>query len=198
MLAELRRARYGYLLALPLLLLCAAGRSPTAIAAGLFCARSRGSRGVTAYRAGRLGGEEAEGGLRPPVRLAILSPARKRSLLVILKAVPRACGWWRTRWSCATGALEWQGRRGIAGSAETVRRGLPEWGWVWKRAKLAATDDAPQRVERWARIRSVFESLRVGTALLWADELALSWLPKGGYPWMPKGEQGAVLTPGTN
>ena len=37
MLAELRRARYGYLLALQILLLCAAQRSPTEIAAVLFC-----------------------------------------------------------------------------------------------------------------------------------------------------------------
>jgi hypothetical protein len=40
MLAELRRARYGYLLALHLLLLCAAGRTPTEIASVLFCSRS--------------------------------------------------------------------------------------------------------------------------------------------------------------
>jgi hypothetical protein len=40
MLAELRRARYGYLLALPSLLLCAAQRTPTEIAAVLFCSRS--------------------------------------------------------------------------------------------------------------------------------------------------------------
>ena len=33
MLAALRRARYGYLLALHILLLCAAGRNPTEIAA---------------------------------------------------------------------------------------------------------------------------------------------------------------------
>ena len=40
MLAALRRARYGYLLALHILLLCAAGRTPTDIAAVLFCSRS--------------------------------------------------------------------------------------------------------------------------------------------------------------
>jgi len=40
MVAELRRARYGYLLALHLLLRGAAGRSPTEIAAVLFCSRS--------------------------------------------------------------------------------------------------------------------------------------------------------------
>jgi hypothetical protein len=38
--AELRRARYGYLLALHLLLLCAAGRTPSAVASVLFCSRS--------------------------------------------------------------------------------------------------------------------------------------------------------------
>ena len=38
--AELRRARYGYLLALHLLLLCAAGRTPSEVAAVLFCSRS--------------------------------------------------------------------------------------------------------------------------------------------------------------
>jgi hypothetical protein len=40
MLAALRRARYGYLLALHILLLCAAGRTPTDIAAVLFCSCS--------------------------------------------------------------------------------------------------------------------------------------------------------------
>jgi hypothetical protein len=39
-LTALRRARYGYLLALPVLLLCAAGRHPTAMAAFLCCSRS--------------------------------------------------------------------------------------------------------------------------------------------------------------
>ena len=40
MLAELRQARYGHLLALHILLLCARGRTPTEIAAVLFCSRS--------------------------------------------------------------------------------------------------------------------------------------------------------------
>ena len=48
MLAELRRARYGELLALHILLLCAAQRSPTEIAAVLFCSRSTVYRVVAA------------------------------------------------------------------------------------------------------------------------------------------------------
>jgi len=47
-LAELRRARSGYWLALHLLVLCAAGRTPSEIAAVLFCSRSSVYRGVKA------------------------------------------------------------------------------------------------------------------------------------------------------
>ncbi len=54
--AILRRARYGYLLAFHILLLCVAGRNPTEIAVFLFCSRSSVSRIVRAYRAGSLGG----------------------------------------------------------------------------------------------------------------------------------------------
>src|SRR6266581_6419843 len=55
MLAALRRARYGYLLAFHVLLLCAAGRTPTDIAAFLLCSRSSVYRIVRAYRTGSLG-----------------------------------------------------------------------------------------------------------------------------------------------
>jgi transposase len=199
MLAELRRARYGYLLTLHLLLLCAAGRTPTEIAAVLFCSRSSIYRGVKAYRAGQLEGTLAdEGWERARGRRTVLSPALKRSLLAILKTVPRACGWCRTRWSCATVALELQARRGMRVSAETVRRWLHELDWVWKRAKLSAKDDDPQRVAKLARIRYAFEQVRAGMVLFFADELDISLLPKVGYQWMPKGEQVEVPTPGTN
>ena len=46
--AALRRARYGYLLALHILLLCAVGRNPTEIADVLFCSRSSVYRAVRA------------------------------------------------------------------------------------------------------------------------------------------------------
>ena len=153
MLAELRRARYGYWLALHLLLLCAAGRSPTEIAAVLCCARSSGYRVVKADRQGPWAvGLEGAGAEREQARLRVLGPALKRSGVAILHAVPRACGWCRTRWSCATVALELPARRGLAVSAETVRRWLHEVGWEWKRAKLIAKDDDPQRGEKRARL----------------------------------------------
>lgn len=198
MLAEVRRARYGYLLALQILLLCAAQRSPTEIATVLFCSRSPVYRVVRAYRAGDLAGIGEDEAARPPARRPVLGPALKRSLLAILKTVPRLCGWCRTRWSCATLALELQTRRGVVVSAETVRRWLHALDWEWKRAKLVAKDDDPQRVEKLARIRLAFEQLWAGAALFFADELDLSLVPKVGYQWMPKGMQVEVLTPGTN
>jgi putative transposase len=199
MLAALRRARYGYLLAFHILLLCAAGRTPTAIATVLFCSRSSVYRTVQAYRAGTLGVEhDDQGRLVPPVRTTVLAPTLRRSLLALLKAPPRAWGWCRTRWSCATLALTLQTTRGLTVSAETMRRWLHEIGWVWKRAKLVAKDDDPQRVTRWARIRFVYEQLQLWEAIVFADELDIQLRPKVGAAWMPKGTQGEVMTPGTN
>jgi transposase len=200
MLAAVRRARYGYLLALHILLLCAAQRSPTEIAAVLFCSRSTVYRVVQAYRAGQWDEFAEEDVTEKPGlrRQMLLAPALRRSVLGILHSAPRLCGWYRTRWSCATVALELFVRRRITVSGETVRRWLHELGWEWKRAKLSAKDDDPKRGEKLARIRLAFEQLRTGMALFFAEELDINLLPKVGYQWMPTGEQVEVRTPGTN
>jgi transposase len=196
--AELRRARYGYLLALHLLLLCAAGRTPSEVATVFFCSRSSVYRIVRAYRAGILRFDDATEHATQQRRLRLLTPSLKRSVQALLKTAPHALGWCRTRWSCATLAVELQVRRGITVSAETMRHWLHELGWEWKRAKIVAKDDDPHRVEKLARIQLAFERLRVGTALFFADELDINLLPKVGSQWMPKGQQVEVRTPGTN
>jgi transposase len=200
MLAEVRRARYGYLWAFHILLLCAAQRTPTEITAVLFCSRSSVYRVVQAYRVGHWESwAETEASLaQEPRQRPVLSPTLKRSVLGILRSAPRLCGWCRTRWSCAAVALELCVRRRIPVSGETVRRWLQELGWEWKRAKVVAKDNDPRRVEKLARMRLAFEPLRAGVALFFADELDINLLPKIGSQWMPKGEQVAVMTPGTN
>ena len=93
MLAALRRARYGYLLALHILFWCAAGHSPTEIAAALFGSRSSVYRTVRAYQKGSLSWEhDPQGQLVSPVRTTVLLPTLRRSLLALLKAPPRAYG----------------------------------------------------------------------------------------------------------
>ncbi len=129
--AVLRRARYGYLLAFHILLLCADGRNPTEIAAFLFCSRSSVYRIVRAYRTGSLGIRiDQDGRLSVAAWTTVLMPWLTRSLGALLKVAPRTYGWCRTRWSCATLAATLQAKHGIAVSAETVRR----------RATLAARD----------------------------------------------------------
>jgi putative transposase len=197
--AVLRRARYGYLLAFHILLLCAAGRNPTEIATVLFCSRSSVYRIVRAYRAESLGIRvDQEGRLSIAVQTSILMPWLTRSLGAILKRAPRAYGWYRTRWSCATLAATLQAKHGIEVSAETVRRWLHEMGWVWKRAKLVAKDDDPHRIERLARIRFQSEHLQAHEMMVFADELDIHLLPKVGAAWMPQGTQEEVMTPGKN
>jgi transposase len=199
MVAALRRARYGDLLACHVLLLCAAGRTPTEIAAYLFCSRSSVYRIVRAYRVGTCGRPQDAQGPRKPLRPTTgLLWWGRTALLTLLHAAPQAYGWCRTRWSCATLALTLQSQQGRAVSAETVRRCLHALGWVWKRAKHVAKDNAPDRVERLARIRWVVEHLQAWEALVFADELDIHLLPKVGAAWMPYGSQMLVMTPGQN
>src|SRR5262249_46858221 len=88
--AILRRARYGYLLAFHILLLCAAGRNPTEIAAFLFCSRSGVYRIVRAYRTGSLGIQvDPDGQLSIAVQTTVLMPWLTRSLGALLVSVHR-------------------------------------------------------------------------------------------------------------
>ena len=197
--AILRRARYGYLLAFHILLLCAMGRTPTEMAAFLFCSRSSVYRIVRAYRTGSLGIRlDADGQLSIAVQTRVLMPWLTRSLGALLKKAPRVYGWCRTRWSCATLALTLQATHGIAVSADTVRRWLHAIGWVWKRATLVAKDDDPQRSERLARMRFQHEHVRAHEVMVCADARDIHLLPKVGAAWMPQGTQNKLMTPGTN
>jgi hypothetical protein len=81
-------------------------------------------------------------------------------------------------------------------SVETVRRWLHEIGWVWKRAKLVAKDDDPQRIKRLAHIRFHYENLPAHEMMVFADELDIHLLPKVGAAWMPQGTQASVMVRG--
>jgi transposase len=199
MLKALRRARYGYLLSLHILLLCATGHNPTQVAAALFCSRSSVYRTLRAWERGEVGFDaSSDETMGPPVRTTELTPSLRRSLLGLLRKCPRGFGWCRQRWSCATLALQLRVQRGLEVSAETCRRWVHELGWVWKRASLVAKDTDPKRVGKLARIRLAFEGLKLRQALFFADELDIHLLPKVGYQWTEKGDRVEVMTPGTN
>ena len=194
---QMRRLRLRCpVLRLHILLLLARHRSPTEIADWLLCSRSSVYEVAHCWRQGwrPAQNEEAEG----PISAMVLASSLRRSLLALLGKSPSAYGWCRTRWSGATLALSLQARRGIQVSAETVRRWLHGLGWRWKRTKLAAKDNDPERTAKLAAIRFAVETLSPRQALLFVDELDIALLPKTGYQWMPKGTQVEVLTPGKN
>jgi transposase len=193
LLAELRRARRGRWLALHILLLLALHRSPSEMATVLLCARSTVYAVARDWQQGRRWTESSSLHWPPS-----LTPSLQRSLLALLQKAPAAYGWCRTRWSCATLALQLEMQRSIRLSAETVRRCLHALDWVWKRAKLVAQDNDPERASKLARIRYVSEHLGRREALLFADELDLHLLPKVGAQWMPRATQVEVMTPGKN
>ena len=178
MLKELRQARFGHLLALHVLLLCAQGRTPSEIAAFLFCSRSSVYRTVAAYQSGKLKREwRAASDTAAPQQLR----RWQRSLLALLKRTPAAYGWCRTRWSCAALALQLAATSGYRVSRETIRRTLHDLDYRWKRARHAARDDDPARVTKLARIRHLIETLPGNATLFFADELDIHLLPKLGY-----------------
>jgi transposase len=184
------------LLRLHILVLLAQRRSPSEIAAWLLCSRSSIYEAASGWRQGwRPWPSQSE---EQTVVGLSLAPSLRRSLLALLAKPPAAYGWYRVRWSCATLALSLEVQRGLRVSAETMRRWLHGLGWRWKRAKLAAKDNDPERTMKLARIRLAAETLRPRRVLLFADELDIALLPKSGYQWMPKGTQVEVFTPGKN
>ena len=198
MLREMRVCRYGYLLSVHILLLCAAGRTPTEIADFLFCSRSSVYRTVAAYQQGEFTpcwiSTEQNGELAPESKLR----SWQRSLLALLKRSPHAYGWCRMRWSCATLSLQLAAQRGYMVSRETIRRSLHHLGYRWKRARHAARDDDQQRVAKLAHVPYIVETLPKQATIFFADELDIHLLPKLGYEWMRRGTQTQVMTPGKN
>jgi transposase len=194
-LAPWRQARYGHLLSLHILLLLHHGCSPTQIAACLFCSRSSVYRSAAAWRSGTLTLTMS----RPWPRSwwgRALTDSLRRKLTVLLRCLPRAFGWMRTRWSCACLALTLSRQVGYQISAETVRRWLHQAGYVWKRPSLVARDDDPARTTRLARICQHWEDLGPREALVFADELELHLLPKVGAQWTRRGQRLEIVTPG--
>ncbi len=92
MLAELRQARPGCVLALHVLLLCAAGRTPTEIATFLFCSRTSVYRIVQAYHTQLRDARFAQ----PLSPVGGLTPSVRRRLRALLTKVPVVYGWCRT------------------------------------------------------------------------------------------------------
>jgi transposase len=192
---RLRELQQGEAFQLRVLLYCTEGWTPTEISEELDCSRSTVYRVTDSYRAGKL---VYSGAKLPPA-----APSAGQSRLAawldkLMAAAPAQYECYRSRWSCLLLAVALEVYAHLIVSDETVRRHLHESGYVWKRAKLCARDDDPERTSKLARIRQAFEERQGDEAFYFADEMDIELLPKVGYQWQRKGEQAQVMTPGQN
>src|ERR1044071_6078285 len=116
----------------------------------------------------------------------------------LLHKTPRDFGFFRTRWSCALLALLlWEQER-IRISPETVRRGMRQMEFVWRRPRPVIGPRDPGYDAKLRKIQRLVASLAADETVVFQDEVDIHLNPKIGACWMPRGEQAEVVTPGNN
>ena len=111
---------------------------------------------------------------------------------------PEDFGYYRRRWSCAMLAevLAWEAS--IRVSAEAVRRGLRQLGYVWRRPRPVIGLSDPDYGQKLRRIQNLLRRLPENETAVFQDEVDVQLNPKIGSCWMRRGEQAVVVTPGNN
>jgi hypothetical protein len=116
----------------------------------------------------------------------------------LLHKTPQDFGFFRTRWSCALLVLLlWEQER-IRISAETVRRGMRQMEFVWRRPRPVVGLHDPDHDAKLRKIRRLIASLPADETAVFQDEVDINLNPKIGACWMVRGEQAEVVTPGNN
>ena len=116
----------------------------------------------------------------------------------LMQFTPQDFGFFRSRWSCALLAWLLREQEGICRSAETIRRGLVQLGFVWRRPRPIVGPEDPEHDRKLRRIQRLVARLPDNETVVFQDEVDVHLNPKIGSCWMPCGAQAEVRTPGTN
>jgi transposase len=116
----------------------------------------------------------------------------------LLHKTPRDFGFFRSRWSCALLAMLLWERERIRLSAETVRRGLHQMEFVWRRPRPVVGPHDPEHEAKLRRIRRLLANVPADETVVFQDEVDVHLNPKIGSQWMVRGQQAEVVTPGNN
>jgi transposase len=111
---------------------------------------------------------------------------------------PRDFGFFRSRWSCALLAMLLWERCGWRLSPETVRRGLHDMGFVWRRPRPVVGLRDPEHDAKLRAIQRLLGRLPADETAVFQDEVDVHLNPKIGSCWMERGRQAEVVTPGNN
>jgi transposase len=185
---EARTARRAHIL-----LLLADGRSYREIQSVLYCGADLIAECVRRFRHGGVADVLERRTPEAPVPGWLLRVARW-----LVGHTPRDFGYFRSRWSCETLAevLSWE--TGLRRSRETIRRGLRQMEFVWRRPRPVVGPEDPDHAEKLAAIRHLLAQLPDDETAVFEDEVEVHLNPKIGHCWMVRGQQSEVTTPGTN
>lgn len=172
------------------------GRSVTEVSIEMAAARSS----VQCWRDLFL--REGEAGLQPQRRgppPRTVTPGLIAQLIALVAQSPRELGYLRNTWTSELLAKELARQYRQTIHASTVRRLLPQLGWVWRRSRPTLHIRDPRYPARMAAINhALAQAARPDTAVLYIDEADVNLNPKLGAMWSRRGQQVAIPTPGQN
>ena len=116
----------------------------------------------------------------------------------LLSFTPQDFGFFRSRWSCELLTLLLWEREGIRLSPETVRRGMHQMEFVWRRPRPVVGPRDPEHAKKLRQIQRLVAQLPPDETVVFQDEVDVHLNPKIGPCWMVRGEQAEVVTPGNN
>jgi transposase len=176
------------------LLHLAEGKTVSEVARSVCAARST----VQSWRG--LYEEYGEAGLEPaPVgrsRWTVTDEVLEQ-LIQLLEKTPEDYGYLRASWTSELLALELERQLGVSIHASTVRRILPQLGYVWRRTRPILVRRDPNKNSKMRAVRRALQRRR-GAETFYADEADIDLNPKTGAVWTRRGQQVGVPTPGQN
>ncbi|MFB6350371.1 MAG: IS630 family transposase [Bradymonadaceae bacterium] len=146
--------------------------------------------------------EDGIDGLRTDGRGApntTVCPRLMAAVETALECTPQDFEYIRSRWTSELLSEVAEGICGIWAHPSTIRRLLPEMGYVWCRARPTEANRLdPRRAEKLEAIDQIIRLDEARTEVFYVDEASIDLNPRIGAEWTPVGQQPRIITPGQN
>ena len=174
------------------------GKSETvqAVAESVGATRKSVARWRDWYREGGIEGLKTDGRGAPKTTVC---PRLMAAVETALESTPHDFEYVRSRWTSELLSEVAEGICGIWAHPSTIRRLLPEMGYLWRRARPTEANRVdPRRAEKLEAIDQIIRIDESRTEVFYIDEATVDLNPKIGAEWTPVGQQPRIITPGQN